>query len=598
MTDTRIDPIKLEILKNALTSIADEMALTVFRTGHSVIIKDGADFSTAICSREGELLAQGLTIPQHLGATPDALRAALRQFGDDIHAGDIILMNDPYNGGMHLQDIFVFKPIFTDASERPIAFATAVAHHTDVGGRVPGSNASDSTEIYQEGIRFPILKLYQRGEPNQAVFDILAANVRVPEMVVGDLNATITACHYGEREYLKLVDKYSLETLMVYLAGLLDYTERLTREEIRALPQGTYQFEDWIDDDGLVDEPIPLKLALTIENDRIVADYTGSSPQVRGALNATLSFTKACTYLALRCVFESDFPNNGGFMRPIQVIAPEGTILNVRHPGACAARGLTGFRLSDLVLGALAKAVPERLVAASEGGNTFITIGGYDGSGKPFVHCDLIFGAWGGSLYRSNGDAMPLIAANCTNIPLEVIEATYPIRCEQYGYVPDTGGAGNSRGGLSIVRDLRLLEGQAMLQVRSDRRKFMPWGLCGGAPGTPSWNYINPAPDVAPHPSKITSEFNAGELYRHITGGGGGYGPPWKRDPLLVAQDVHNEKLSREYSEREYGVVLRPGSFEIDHEATTRLRRKLRADEGGDDGGEDMQPETAAQLTT
>jgi N-methylhydantoinase B len=479
---------------------------------------------------------------------------------------------------MHLQDIFVFKPIFvSETATEPIAFAAAVAHHTDVGGRVPGSNASDSTEIYQEGIRFPVLKLFDRGVVNQAVLDILAANVRVPDMVLGDLRATIAACHYGEREFLKLVEKYGPEVLSAYLVALLDYTERLTREEIRGLPEGTYTFEDWIDDDGISEDPIPLRVVLHIEGDRIRVDYSGSSPQVRGALNATESFTKACTYLALRCVFESDFPNNGGFFRPIEVLAPIGTILNVQHPGACAARGLTGFRLADLVLGALAQAVPDRVVAACEGGNTFVTIGGYDPERGPFVHCDMIFGGWGGSRYRSDGDALPMIPANCTNIPCEVIEATYPIRVEQYGFVPETGGPGESRGGLSIVRDLRLLRGEAILQVRSDRRKFLPWGLCGGRPGTPSWNYLNPRDGAGPLNSKVTTMIRGNDLYRHITGGSGGYGPPWRRDPALVTRDVRNEKMSPEYAAREYGVVFRDGSLELDEAATEARRRGMAA---------------------
>ena len=576
MSEIRIDPVQIEILKNALTSIADEMALTIFRTGHSTIIKDGADFSTALADPNGELLAQGLTIPQHLGSMPDALEAVIRHYSEGFHPGDMVIQNNPFDGGMHLQDIFVFKPIFApNDPERVVAFACAVAHHTDVGGRVPGSNASDSTEIYQEGIRFPILKLYDRGVPNQAVFDILATNVRVPEMVMGDFRATIAACHYGEREFLKLTSKYGEEEFSAYLAAYLDYTERLTRAEIKALPNGSYEFEDWIDDDGITEDPIPMRLKLTIDDDSITADYTGTSPQVRGALNATESFTKACTYLALRCVFEADLPNNGGFFRPIKVIAPPGSILNVVHPGACAARGLTGFRQSDLVLGALAKAVPERLIAACEGGNTFVTIGGYDPEKGPFVHCDIIFGAWGGSRFRGDGDAFPLVPANCTNIPIEVIEATYPLRCEQYAFVPETGGPGESRGGLSIIRDWRLLRGEVILQVRSDRRKYLPWGLAGGCPGTPSWNFVNPGPGVEAKNSKITMQLYGGDLYRHITGGGGGYGEPRLRDPALVADDVRNEKMSAEYAARAYGVVFEPDSIEINEMATARRRAEL-----------------------
>jgi N-methylhydantoinase B len=273
--DFRADPVQIEILKNALTSIADEMALTILRTAHSTIIKDGKDFSTAICDPKGELLVQGLTVPQHLGAIPDALAAVLRHFGDNLHPGDLIIQNNPFDGAMHLQDIFVFKPVFDSSNNQLLAFACSTAHHADVGGRVPGSNASDSTEIYQEGIRFPVIKLYNRGEPNQAVLDILAANVRVPEMVLGDLRATIAACHYGEREFMKLVARYGADDLPELLTAYLDYTERLTRAEIRTLPQGTYTFEDYIDDDGITDEPIKVCVALTIRGDEVIADYTG-----------------------------------------------------------------------------------------------------------------------------------------------------------------------------------------------------------------------------------------------------------------------------------------------------------------------------------
>ncbi|WP_108659584.1 hydantoinase B/oxoprolinase family protein [Acuticoccus kandeliae] len=572
------DPIQIEILKNALTSVADEMALTILRTAHSPIIKDGADFSTALCGPTGELLIQGLTIPQHLGSIPDALLAVLRHYPEGLKPGDILIQNNPFDGAMHLQDIFVFKPVFLPSDQtKVIAFACAIAHHTDVGGRVPGSNASDSTEIYQEGIRFPVIKLYDAGVPNQAVLDILAANVRVPDMVLGDLRATLAACHYGEREYLKLVERYTPDGLETLLTDYLDYTERLTREEIRQLPQGTYEFEDYLDNDGISEDRITLRVALTIKGDEVIADYTGSSPQVRGALNGTESFTKANTYLALRCVFKGDLPNNSGFFRPIRVIAPAGTIFNVRHPGACAARGLTGFRQTDLVLGALAKAVPDRVMAAPEGGNTFVSIGGYDAVEGSFVHCDMIFGAWGGSRYRSHGDAMPIVPSNCTNIPIEIIEAQYPLRCEQYGYVPDTGGAGRSRGGLSIVRDLKLLRGEAILQVRSDRNTIRPWGLLGGEEGTPSANFINPEVSPGGLPSKITTQIKAGDVYRHRTGGGGGYGSPLERPLDEIEIDLRNEKLSPAYVREHYAAIVGADGVTIDRAATEALRAREQA---------------------
>lgn len=573
MNDIELNPVQIEIFKNALTSIGDEMALTVFRTAHSTVIKDGADFSTALLDANGELLAQGLTIPLHLGSVPDALIAVMNHYGDDLHPGDIVIQNNPYDGGMHLPDIFVIKPIFSQAEPgRLIAFAAAVAHHTDMGGRVPGSNASDSTEIFQEGIRFPIVKLYEKGVPNKAIFDILATNVRVPEMVLGDLRATIAACHYGERELLKLAAKYGDDGFLKFVSAYLDYTERLTRAEFEGLPNGVYEAEDYMDDDGLGGDPVRIAVKLTIEDDSVTVDFTGSSPQVRGALNATESFSKACCYLSLRCVLESQLPNNGGYFRPINVIAPKGTVLNVEYPGACAARGLTGFRVVDAVLRCLAQATPARIPAAPEGGNTFITIGGVDPGKGSYVHIDMIFGGWGGSPFRSNGDAMPLLAANCTNIPIETIEAIYPIRYEQYSLVPDSGGAGQYRGGLSVVRDMRILRGTATLQVRSDRRTFMPWGLNGGNDGTPSWNIINPDDENRILPSKINVEIKAGEVFRHMTGGAGGHGDPLKRDPVEVASDVRNGKVSEKLARDIYHVAISRDDFAVDGAETARLR--------------------------
>ncbi len=575
MKPVDLNPVQIEIFKNALTSIGDEMALTVFRTAHSTVIKDGADFSTALCDVRGELLAQGLTIPLHLGAVPDALIAVINHFKGDLHPGDIVIQNNPYDGGMHLPDIFVIKPIFSKTQpDRLIAFAAAVAHHTDIGGRVPGSNASDSTEIYQEGIRFPIVKLYERGKVNQAIFDILATNVRVPDMVLGDLRATIAACHYGERELLKLADKYGDDNFLKFVDAYLDYTERLTRAEIRALPNGIFEAEDYIDDDGLGGDPVKIKVKLTIADSDVIVDFTGSARQVAGALNATESFSKACCYLSLRCVMESNLPNNGGYFRPIKVIAPKGTILNVEHPGACAARGLTGFRVVDTVLRALAKAVPGVAPAAPEGGNTFITIGGKDPEKGAYVHIDMVFGAWGGSPHRPDGDAMPLLAANCTNIPIETVEAIYPLRYEQYAMLPDTGGAGRYRGGLSLVRDIRLLRGDAILQVRSDRRDIMPWGLEGGRDGTPSWNYINPETNSVPLPSMANVKLSAGDIFRHVTGGAGGYGEPLERDPASVASDVRNGKITMQYARDVYGVDVNPTTYAADFETTAVLRKR------------------------
>ncbi|RMF91449.1 MAG: hydantoinase B/oxoprolinase family protein, partial [Nitrospinota bacterium] len=305
---SRVDPITLELIKNALQSIVDEMALTVVRTAHSGVIKDVMDFSTGFCTASGEMIAQGLTLPLHLGAIPDAMTAVLRKYGTNVAPGDIIIMNDPFDGGMHLPDIFMFKPLFYRGEL--IGFPAVVCHHTDVGGRVAGSNASDSTEIYQEGLRIPPLKLYEAGVPNETLFALIEKNVRVPVKVLGDLRAQLAACHIAEREYLRLVERYGVQELNRYLEELLNYTERLARAEIAAMPDGEYSFTDYIDNDGIDPDPILLQVRVTVHGDTMTVDFSGTSPQVKGAINSTFSFTKSAVYLSVRCIMDAHIPNN------------------------------------------------------------------------------------------------------------------------------------------------------------------------------------------------------------------------------------------------------------------------------------------------
>src|SRR6185436_15527898 len=327
-----LDPITFAVIKSALDAIVDEMAYAVIRTARSEIIRDVMDYSAALCDAEGRMVAQAKTIAQHLGAVPDAMQSVRRQFAGDLHPGDVVMMNDPYEGGMHIPDVFLFMPIFVEGTLE--AFAVVIGHQTDMGGRVPGSNASDSTEVYQEGLRIPPVKLYERGVLSRTMQRIIEKNVRVPERVLGDLGAQYAACKVGERELGKLFARYGRQTMHAHVAELLDYAERVTRAEIARWPRGTYRFTDHLDSDGLSDDPVPLTVAITVHDDgHLTCDWTGSSPQVRAALNSTLSFTKSCTYLSVRSVLRQDVPNNAGVFRCIDVIAPEGTILNPRLPG-------------------------------------------------------------------------------------------------------------------------------------------------------------------------------------------------------------------------------------------------------------------------
>jgi N-methylhydantoinase B/oxoprolinase/acetone carboxylase alpha subunit len=543
-TAAGVDAVTQQIVGNALASIADEMATTIFRTAHSTVVRDGMDFSAAICDPNGETVAQGVTVPFHLGSVPHAMKTLLAKFGDDLHPGDVFAMNDPFDGGIHLQDIFVFKPVFHD--ERLIGFATTTAHHGDVGGRLPGSSACDNTEIFQEGIRLPWLRLYDRGQPVEVVFKVLRANVRIPRMTLGDLAAQVAATSVAERALQELAAKHGPERLADLMTGLVEYTERLVRQEIASWPDGTASFTDYLDSDGIERADVRVTATVTIEGDELTADLTECAPMVRGSLNSTRSFIQACVYQAVRCALTVEIPNTSGAFRPIHVLTKPGTIAEVVMPGASSMRGVTGFRVLDAVNGALAQLVPTRVGAAGEGGNTLAIFGADrpDGGGR-FIFYELIVGTWGGTPEHDGNDGLTNPASLAANIPVEVAEAEFPIRIERYGLVPDSGGAGEHRGGLAVERVWRCLTPDTSLIVRSDRAAHAPYGLRGGGPGALSSNVLihaDGSEEVLPSMFSITIQ--PGDVYVHRTAGGGGWGDPARRDPDRVAADLADGKVT------------------------------------------------------
>jgi N-methylhydantoinase B len=569
------DPIEFELFKNALFSVADEMALTIFRTTYSGVLKDNMDYSTALFDADGQLAAQGLTLPGHLGSMPTAMAAIQARFAGAIFPGDVFILNDPFEGGMHLPDIFIFKPIHD--GETLLGYAGTVCHHTDVGGRVAGSNASDSTEIYQEGLRVPPLKLFDRGRRNDTLWALVERNVRVPVKVFGDLRAQLAACHIAETALVDLANRYGPPRLKHLMAALIGYSERLTRAAIRELPDGVFGFCDHIDDDGIdLDRPVPLVVTITKEGERLKVDWTGSSPQVKGAINNTLSFTKSASYCAIRSVLPAEIPNNEGVFRAIEVVAPPATIANAVLPAACAARGLTGFRMVDCLFGALAQMLPDRVFAASDGGNTGISIGGWDRDRRPFIYVDFTCCAWGGRPYADGLDGNSNIFANMASQPVEITESEQPIEILAYEFIADAMGPGKFRGGAPFRRDYRLLAEEAVLQVRSDRRRFRPYGLYGGGPGRPSMNYLNPDRENRPLPAKLTMTVRRGDVFRHEVAGAGGWGDPLERDPEMVLRDARNELISPAAAHRDYGVVLAGMPLAVDGDATRHWRERLR----------------------
>ena len=573
------DPIAFELFRNAIFSIADEMALTVLRTTYSGVLKDNMDYSTGFADAAGRLVAQGLTLPGHLGSVPTALQAVMRRYRDDMADGDVFILNDPFEGGMHLPDIFVFKPLYI-GGER-LAFACTVCHHTDVGGRVAGSNASDSTEIYAEGLRIPPLKLYSAGKRDETLMALIEKNVRLPVKVFGDLRAQLAACHIAEKQFRELVGKYGPAQTGVHMRETIDYAERLTRAALRQLPDGEWSFEDWIDDDGIdYGKPIRLFVTLKKRGGHMVVDWTGTHPQVKGAINNTLSFTKAASYTAVRSVLPPGIPNNEGVFRAIEVICPPGTVGNGVLPAACAARGLTGFRMTDCMFGALAMMLPDKVKAAGDGGNTGVSIGGYYADRSPFIYVDFTCGAWGARPWADGLDGNSHMFANMASHSVEVTEAEQPLQLLAYEFVADKAGAGKYRGGVPFRRDYRFLEDEGTLQVRADRMAHRPFGLYGGSPGRPAENLLNPERERRELPGKFTMTIRKGDVFRHVLAGAGGWGDPLERDPQAVLKDVRNELLSAAKAEADYGVVLDTRAWTVNLSATQRCRAEIRARRG------------------
>lgn len=596
------DPIRLQVMKNALESVADGMALTVVRTSRSSVVRSGLDFSTGLLDHRGELFGQGMCQPMHLGGMMPALAACLRAFDSDPRPGDVFINNDPYEGGSHLPDWFLFQPIFADGTL--LAYACAMAHHTDVGGRVAGGNAADSTEIFQEGLRIPPLKLYDAGEPNHTLLRIIEKAVRVPDIVLGDLKAQLAALNYGERELLALVKRYGTSEIQHIAAELLDYTEALTRSALKELPDGSWSFVDYVDDDGVDDKEIPIVVTVIKEKDECIVDFTGTGPQGRGALQPVLATTKAMVYSALRHVLGTlvgDLPNTSGYFRPVTVIAPEGTFVNPVFPAAVGARGLGCLRIHQALLGAFAQMLPETVYACSGGCELGIAISGYEQTGssrKYRLYLEFVNeSAIGGYAYRDGEDGQCAGAANGAVNPVESLELEQPVLVEQFGFLPDSEGAGKHRGGLGLVREYRFLADETQLQVRADRTKHGPFGLFGGEAATPTHITLTSNGTSLEMPGKFIASVNAGDVLRVEMPGAGGWGNALQRDPGAVARDVCEGKVTKDRALQVYGVALKSDG-EVDIEATDAVRgRKRKGDKlPSTDTSKSRRPRAKAQI--
>lgn len=568
------DPITTSVVEHALSSVTDEMATVLISTAYSPLVRDLLDFTVALCTPSGEMVVQGVGMAIHLGALPTAINAILQKFGDDMRPGDILIMNDAYEGGMHLPNVIIMTPNFS--GKRLLGYSMAMAHHTDVGGHVPGSVPVNSRDIFGEGLRIPPMRFERNGARDTTLLTLIERNTRLPRDFFGDLEAQISACRVGEKRLGAVAQRYDCETILATMEGLLERSERMTRAEIEKWPDGEYSFEELLDSDGLDGPPQCLKIKLTVRGNEVTADCTGTAPQVPTAINSPLAYSRSAVYLCIRSIMPAELPNTAGFFRPIHIVLPEGTIVNPRFPGAVGAMGLSGYRLTDCIFGALAQIVPDAVRAASEGGTTRYTLASTE-NGAPKILSEALVGAWGGHAKFDGIDGVANIAANMANSPIEMVEATYPVMVEEYAYEPDTEGPGRHRGGLGVRRQVRVLSPDgAILQVRSGRTIQRPWGTEGGSEGTSCVNLLNPGtPDERKMRGLETIHVPYGTVYRHVTPGAGGHGPASARDPKLVALDVRDGKISTRRAHDIYRVEVSADGV-IDSAKTASLREQTK----------------------
>src|SRR2546430_11642910 len=536
------DPVSFEILKNSLISIAEEMGVVLRRSSFSPNIKERRDFSCALFTATGQLVAQAEHIPVHLGAMPYSVQAVLKEFGDDLWEGDDVILNDPYRGGTHLPDITMVSPIFF--KERLVGFSANRAHHSDVGGVAPGSMSALSRDVNQEGIRIPPIKLWMGGKPNRQLLDFVLANVRTPDERLGDLRAQRSANLVGAKRLLELLKKSSVSNIDSGMNQLIDYSEELMVKRIRELPRKSSLAVDYLDDDGFGTTDIPVKVKITVGGESIGFDFSGSAKQVQGPLNAVYSVTLSAAYYVVRCVTDPSIPANAGCFKPIQVKAPSGTIVNAEPPAPVAGGNVeTSTRIVDVTLKAFSNIIPERVCAACQGTMNNVTIGGVDPrTGKYFTYYETIAGGFGARYNKDGIDGIHSHMTNTLNTPVEALESAYPLRIRRYELVRRSGGQGRFRGGLAIKRETEVLAEGSTISLMGERQRRGPWGLFGGKSGSPGVYEIVRGNRITSLSSKTTLSANSGDVLTMTTPGGGGYGTVSRRTKESIEQDSADSK--------------------------------------------------------
>jgi len=569
-----IDPITLEVLRHRLDAIANNMETTLIRCAYSSIVKEAGDCSVAIFDVEGNTIAQGLALPIHLGSMPPAVKTMLAKYpAQTLREGDVIIMNDPYAGGQHNPDVLILVPVVYKGET--VALAVSLAHQQDVGGRTPGSNPTDAADVFEEGLCIPPLKLMQDGVFSEAIEAFIQANVRRPDLLFGDLSAQI-ACGKGAASELNaLFDKYGRELLLEAMSVLLDHAEAHTRSLIEKIPDGSYSFTDWLDNDGLdLDRRINITATVTISGSNIHVDFTGTSPQVRGPFNAVPACALSAVRYVVRALTDPDIANNEGCFRMIRLTLPEKSLLNPKRPAPVNCRAVTLRRVVDTVMGAMAQALPGRVPAANNGHPLNALFGGEDpATGKIFILTENGTGGMGARPTKDGIDCICTDTSNSMNIPTEVVERETPMRITYFRIRRDSGGAGRFRGGCGYEKEYECLSDRVVVSHRGERHYTQPWGLEGGGPGASSRSIIiraNGEQEVVP--SKMIIELRKHDRLVLWTSGGGGYGDPMQRPAEEVLDDALNGKVSIEAGKREYGVVI--VGDQVDVNKTEKLRKR------------------------
>ena len=550
------DPITLEILQNSLRSITDETYIALTKAAYSTNIKERRDHSTALTDTHGRLVVQAEnSLPIHLASMLGMMDQLLAKYRpEDMSEGDIFVANDPYvAGGTHLPDVNLAMPCFVDG--RLLGFLCNIAHHADIGGMTPGSMAGGMSEIYQEGLRIPLVRLFTAGELNQDIFDLLLLNVRVPHERRGDYFAQVAACRLGSRRLNELALRYGAETLTAAFAAIMDRTENRLRSGITQIPDGTYEFTDVLDNDGMGTKDIPISVSINVLGEDIFFDFEGTGPQMKGNFNLTFNATQSAVYYVLKAMLDPDLPNNHGLIRAVNITAPSGTLVNANHPAAVAGRANTTQRVVDVLIGALASALPEQAVGAANGANVTAVFYGHDPRhDRPYVYLETLGGGFGGRFTKDGKDGVQVHITNTSNLPVEAIEVEYPLLVESYCLIEDSGGAGKFRGGMGIRRIVRPVGHNSVFSGMGERFVHQPWGIFGGKSGaTGRFSLRGPSRNDETLPDKPNHvPFSPDHAIVIETPGAGGYGPPTERDKATLAADYRSGKFSGAYMAEHY----------------------------------------------